>query len=299
MDFKQITTFLQVAESGSFTRAADFLMLSRAMVSIHIKQLEADLGVILLNRNTRSVELTEAGKSFYQDCLLITQNYQDAVEKIQQSETMLSGTLRLGFTYELGLEFIAPIMVNFCRQYPNLAVHYDLNSSLNELITDKLDLVIRLGNLPDSALKSRKIGQYSIVLVAAPKFVEKYPLTQLSDLITAPWITQNQWNQQSFTLIHQQVKKQPAKEFQFAVPNGQYQSNAAGLTRLMALEGLGVTICPLWLVKQDLEEGRLVEIFRDYQLPAQDIHLLFLDQNPLPQKVRLAIDWLKAHFRLG
>lgn len=142
---------------------------------------------------------------------------------------------------------------------------------------------------------SRKIGNYPIVLVATPSFMEMHLVTQLDDLVQVPWITQNQWNQRSFTLIN---KEESAKEFQFAVPNGQYQSNAAGLTRLMALEGLGVTICPLWLIEQDIEAGRLVEVFLDYQLPAQDIHLLFLDQKPLPQKVRLAIDWLKAYFRL-
>lgn len=299
MDFKQIQTFLQVAEVGSFTKAAEILSLSRSMVSIHIKQLETQLGVILFNRNTRQVALTDAGKSFYQDCRQIKKSYEEAVEKIQQSETMLSGTLRLGFTYEFGMAFIAPLMMPFCQQHPNLVMQYDVNSSINDLIADRLDLVIRLGNLPDSALKSRKLGQYEIGLIAAPAFLAKHPITQPRDIMNIPWITQNQWEQKSFALSKKAVKHQrEGQEFLFLVPLGKYQSNAVELTRQMALAGLGLTICPLWLVQEDLKRGRLVEVLPKYHLPPQDIHLLFLDQNPLPQKIRLAIDWLKDHFKI-
>lgn len=292
MEFKQIKTFLQVAELGSFTRAAEHLNLSRAMVSIQIKQLEENLGVTLFHRNTRQIELTDAGKSFYQDCQTIFQSYQQAVEKIQHNDAQLNGTLRIGSTYEFGMQFIAPILTKFCQKHPNLQIHYDVNSSINDLIADQLDIVIRLGNLPDSSLKSRKIGQFQIILVASPEFLEKYPVNQLDDLLNVPWITQTQWQNHHFTLTNNTIQQ----DFHFVPPQGKHQTNAGGLTHLMAVDVLGLTICPLWLVEDDLNHGKLIRVLPDYSLPMQDIHALYLHQKHLPNKTRLFIDYLKQYY---
>ena len=292
MEFKQIKTFLQVAELGSFTRAAEHLCLSRAMVSIQIKQLEENLGVTLFHRNTRQIELTDAGKSFYQDCQAIQQSYQQAVEKIQHNDAQLNGTLRIGSTYEFGMQFIAPILTKFCQKHSNLQIHYDVNSSINDLIADQLDIVIRLGNLPDSSLKSRKIGQFQIILVASPDFLEKYPVNQLDDLLNVPWITQTQWQNHHFTLTNHTTQQ----DFHFVPPSSKHQTNAGGLTHLMAVDGLGLTICPLWLVENDLNQGKLIRVLPDYSLPMQDIHALYLHQKHLPNKTRLFIDYLKQHY---
>lgn len=292
MEFKQIKTFLQVAELGSFTRAAEHLCLSRAMVSIQIKQLEENLGVTLFHRNTRQIELTDAGKYFYQDCQAIWQSYQQAVEKIQHNDAQLNGTLRIGSTYEFGMQFIAPILTKFCQKHPNLQIHYDVNSSINDLIADQLDIVIRLGNLPDSSLKSRKIGQFQIILVASPDFLEKNPVKQLDDLLNVPWITQTQWQNHHFTLTNPVTQQ----EFHFVPPQSKHQTNAGGLTHLMAVDSLGLTICPLWLVEDDLNQGKLIRVLPDYSLPMQDIHALYLHQKHLPNKTRLFIDYLKQHY---
>ncbi len=292
MEFKQIKTFLQVAELGSFTRAAEHLNLSRAMVSIQIKQLEENLGVTLFHRNTRQIELTDSGKSFYQDCQAIQQSYQQAVEKIQHNDAQLNGTLRIGSTYEFGMQFIAPILTQFCQKHSNLHINYDVNSSINDLIADQLDIVIRLGNLPDSSLKSRKIGQFQIILVASPNFLEKHPVNQLDDLLNVPWITQTQWQNHHFTLTNHTTQQ----GFHFVPPQGKHQTNAGGLTHLMAVDGLGLTICPLWLVEEDLNQGKLIRVLPDYSLPMQDIHALYLHQKHLPNKTRLFIDYLKQHY---
>jgi DNA-binding transcriptional LysR family regulator len=185
-----------------------------------------------------------------------------------------------------------PILTQFCQKHSNLHIHYDVNSSIKDLIADQLDIVIRLGNLPDSSLKSRKIGQFQIILVASPVFLEKYPVDQLDDLLKVPWITQSQWQNHHFTLTNHITQQ----GFHFVPPQGKHQTNAGGLTHLMAADGLGLTICPLWLVEDDLNQGKLIRVLPDYSLPMQDIHALYLHQKHLPNKTRLFIDYLKQHY---
>ncbi len=289
--FKQITVFLQVAESGSFTQAAELLNLSRAMVSISIKQLEENLGVSLFNRSTRQVSLSDAGQFFYQDCKNIKQDLQKAIERIQNNDILLSGTLRIGSTHEFGERFIAPILADFCQQYPSLGLHYYLDSSINDLITDKLDIAIRLGNLPDSTLKSRHLGQYEIVLVATPTLLQNHPITQASDILSMPWVVQNQWQYNQFVLTHTQ---QPHSNFHFSAPMGLHQSNSASLIHSMVKAGLGISICPLWMVKEDLDKQVLQRVLPDYTLPQQNIQAVYLNQRHTAQRIRLFIDFLKA-----
>jgi DNA-binding transcriptional LysR family regulator len=286
---KQINVFLQVVESGSFTKAADALGLSRAMVSLHIKDLEAYLSVSLLNRSTRKVSLSDAGQCFYQDCKNIQQDMAAAIERVQQQEQHIRGTLRISSTQEFGQRFIAPLLPLFAKQYPNLHVDYRFDSSISDLLTDKLDVAIRLGQLPDSSLKSRHLGQYDIVLAATPDYLLNHPIDKPSDLLTSPWIAQSQWQNSHFILEH---KDNPAQNFHFIAPKAQYVSNAASLTHTWLNAGLGISICPMWLIAEDLKTGKLQQVLPDYTLPKQNIQAVYLQQRHLPQKIRLFIDFL-------
>ena len=167
-NLKQIISFLQVVDSGSFTKAAEILGLSRSMVSIDIKHLEQHLNVSLLIRNTRNIALTEIGKSFYEDFKHIQLQIEEAFERSQNLATSVTGILRFSSTNEFGRKFILPLLGEFCRQYPQLQLQYSFNSSLDDLVTEKLDLVIRLGNLKDSSMRTRKIAEYPIYFGCQP-----------------------------------------------------------------------------------------------------------------------------------
>lgn len=195
-NLKQITTFLQVVDSGSFTKAADILGMSRSMVSIDIKQLEIRLNVSLLIRNTRNIALTEAGKHFYDDFKRIQLEIEEAFERSQNLATNVTGLLRFSSTNEFGQRYILPLLPEFCRLYPKLRLQYSFNSSLDDLVTEKLDLAIRLGNLKSSSLKIRKIGEYQIYIVATPELLKHYPVKGINDLAQIPWITHSLLNWQ-------------------------------------------------------------------------------------------------------
>lgn len=288
---KQIQTFLQVVESGSFTKAAEHLNISRAMASIDVKTLEQKLGVSLLVRSTRRLALTEAGKSFYQDFKAIQNQMAQAFERVQQDHHAINGTLRITSTNEFGHQYILPLIGTFCHQYPLLNVHYAFDSALNDLISDQLDLVIRLGTLKDSTFKSRLLGRYDIVLVATPEFIQQHPLAEPQALQHCPWITHS--GLQAHT--HWRLSHPTQADVVFTPPNSRYVTNTASAVRTMTLASLGVSICPYWLVAEDITQGHLTHLFPEYQLPQQSIQLLFPNQTHLPQKTRIFIDFLLAH----
>lgn len=288
-NLKQIMTFLQVVDSGSFTKAADSLGLSRSMVSIDIKNLEQKLNISLLIRNTRSIALTEAGRQLYNDFKYIQSQIEDAFEKTQHSDSVVKGILRFSSTNEFGQQFILPLLADFCRLYPQLNLQYYFNSSLDDLIADKLDLAIRLGNLGDSTLKSRKIAEYDIYLIASPQFIANNPITQLTDLSQVPWITHTRLNWQ---VSQFKLKDQQGIEYSLPLIHGAYAANSTAIIRSMALDSLGVAICPSWLVKEDIEQKKLIHLFPELSLPRQSIQILYPNRVMPPAKTRVFIDYL-------
>lgn len=291
-NLKQIMSFLQVVDSGSFTKAADILGLSRSMVSIDIKQLETELNVSLLTRNTRNIALTEVGKHFYDDFKAIQLQIDEAFERSQNLGTSVTGLLRFSSTNEFGQRFILPLLPKFCRLYPKLRLQYSFNSSLDDLVTEKLDLAIRLGNLKNSSLKARKIGDYSIYLVATSQFIEKYSINNITDLADIPWITHSllNWQDTQYFLQNNRGEKIP-----LPIIKSQYESNSAAVIHQMVLSSLGVAICPAWLVEEDIKHKRLAHLFPELHLPSQNIQLLYPNTVALPAKTRAFIDFLVSH----
>ncbi len=290
-NLKQITSFLQVVDSGSFTKAAEILGLSRSMVSIDIKQLEKQLNTSLLIRNTRNIALTEIGQHFYQDFKQIQLQIDEAFERSQHLGTSITGTLRFSSTNEFGQRFILPLLPEFCRLYPHLRLQYSFNSSLDDLVTEKLDLVIRLGNLKSSSLKTRKIGEYPIYLVATPQFIKDHSVENISDLAGVPWIGHTLLNWQDSQYI---LQNNLGEKYSLPFIRSQYESNSVTAIHQMVLSSLGIAICPAWLVNEDIQQNRLIRLFPDFSLPLQNIQLLYANTSNLPAKTRVFIDFLVA-----
>ena len=181
-------TFLAVVDFGSYTRAADFLGISKAMASLHVKSLEEALSVALLARNTRSIALTETGREFYDEFKGIVRDVGSAFDNAMHSGNRIAGRLRISTTSEYGEKYILPLIPAFLERYPGISVAYDVNSSLSDLVAEKLDLVVRLGHLADSSFKSRRLAGYDIVLVASAAFLRSHPVRRPEDLADLPWI---------------------------------------------------------------------------------------------------------------
>ncbi|MCC8379391.1 LysR family transcriptional regulator [Xenorhabdus sp. PB30.3] len=289
----RIQTFLAVVDCGSFTLAAKRLFISKAMASIHVKSLEEVLNVPLLIRNTRGITLTEAGEVLYKDFREIFSNIQTSIENISDIHRSLSGTLSITSTAEFGAQFLLPLIGEFCKLHPNLGINYYADSSLNDLISERFDLAIRLGTLRDSTLRSRKLGNYAIVMVASSEWLKNNPVKSLDDLNAVQWIASS--NLQAPTQWTLRNDKKEAFEFRAMA---RFHSNSALAIKAMVCSGLGVAILPEWMVKEEIAKGELIQLFPDYTLPKQDITIVFAGDHRIRLKCRVFIDYLiqNLHF---
>lgn len=288
----RVQTFLAVVDFGSYTRAAQYLGISKAMASLHIKALEQALASTLLIRTTRQVTLTETGQALYDEFKGIVANIDTAFDNVLHGRDRVSGKLRISSTAEYAEAFVLPILPLFTARYPEVRLSYHFNSSLNDLVAEKLDLVIRLGHLADSGFKGRQLADYAIVLVASPALLKDRQVTQPEELDAWPWIgNSNLGGPPGWTFSH------PRRgEVEVKVSPG-HESNSATAIRAMALAGLGLAVLPEWMVLDDLGNGRLVRVLPEYRLATQPVHVLFPNSAHLPRKSRVFIDFLAE--RLG
>ncbi len=286
----RVQTFLAVVDFGSYTKAANYLCISKAMASLHVKALEEVLSVSLLIRNTRNIALTEVGQNFYDEFKGIVATIDNAFENVLQGHNRISGKLRFSSTSEYGEKYILPILSRFTECYPELRLSYSFNASLNDLVAEKLDLVIRLGNLADSAFKSRKLADYEIVLVATETFLKRWPVLNPQDLNTVPWIANS--NLQGPT--HWILRHRFQGEVEVTGPN-HFESNSSTAIRAMTLSSLGVSVLPVWMVDDDIANGSLVHLLPEYTLPSQSVNVVFPNSPHLPHKSRAFIDFLLLH----
>ncbi|WP_025127989.1 LysR family transcriptional regulator [Pseudomonas sp. PH1b] len=286
----RVQTFLAVVDFASYTRAAQYLGISKAMASLHIKALEQALATTLLIRTTRHVALTDSGRELYDQFKGIVAHIDSAFDNVLHGRNRVSGKLRISSTAEYAETFVLPILPLFTARYPEVRLSYHFNSSLNDLVAEKLDLVIRLGHLADSGFKGRKLADYAIALVASPGLFAERPPLQPEDLGAWPWIcNSNLAGPPSWTLSH------PRRgEVQVPVEPG-HESNSATAIRAMALAGLGLAVLPEWMILDDLGNGRLVRVLPEYRLAAQPVHVLFPNTAHLPRKSRVFIDFLAEH----
>lgn len=289
----RIQTFLAVVECGSFSRAAEQLYISKSVASIHIKALEEELRVPLLIRNTRGFALTEAGKVFYDDFKAIFSDIRTALEHVSDRHLQVSGSLRVTSTAEFGERFLLPLITRFCTNNPELEVGYFADSSLSDLVTDQIDLAIRLGTLEDSGLKSRRLARYNLKLVASPTWLQQHPLDSVTQLSDVAWIANSNLQYPTRWLLHG-----PGGEPLTVRGRARYVSNAPPAICQMALAGLGVAVLPEWTAREPLAAGQLVELFPDYRLPSQDITAVFHNNGALPRKSRLFVDYLVENLSL-
>ncbi|PYC28730.1 LysR family transcriptional regulator [Pseudomonas mosselii] len=286
----RVQTFLAVVDFGSFTKAADFLGISKAMASQHVKALEQALGVTLLARSTRAIAPTETGQGFYDDFKVIVSDVEGAFDSVLRRHNSVAGRLRISTTGEYGERFILPLIPLFAERYPALSISYEIDSSLSDLIAERLDLVVRLGALTDSNLRSRKLADYDILLVASPAFLDRHAIARPADLADVPWIANSNLRSPTSWTLHGGRKGSAS-----VVGRAAYQSNASHAIRAMACAALGVAVLPAWLVEEDLDAGRLRRVLPDYSLPAQPISVVYPNGNHVPHKTRVFIDFLGEH----
>lgn len=286
--------FCAVVQAGSFTGAAERLQQTRAAVSFSIKQLEAELGVTLLTRTTRRIALTDAGERFYLRCLQVVEQARIAIDEARVEHGSLQGNLRITSTVEYGSKVLAPALQAFCREHPNLSVRLETHTNQVDLVRERFDVAIRLGQPQDSNYRGVCLATYDVRLVLAPSLLAAHgktiinapqQLAGLAQLVHSRFEQNNRWellDNQGCGAVYE-VQGTPW-----------LVADNASILHTFAVQGAGVALLPDWLVADDLHTGRLIDGLPGYRFPRQSVYALYPSSHHVPRKVRAWIDFIKA-----
>lgn len=281
--------FAQVAEARSFSAAAQTLSLSNTAVSKHVMMLEESLGVRLLNRTTRQVNLTEVGRAYLGRAREILADVNELEISAANLHASPRGLLRINAPVSFGSLHIAPAVSDFLDQYPDLQIDLSITDRFVDVIEDRLDVAIRGRTTPeDSSLIGRKIAPERFVLCASPAYLSGCrPPQHPNDLAAHPCFAYTQTDTWRFTRSGADI----------TIPvNGRFRSNNGEALCAAVRHGQGIALLPTFLVGDDLQKGRLRSLLPDYRVAEAGLYAIYPHRRLLSAKVRLFIDFLVARF---
>jgi DNA-binding transcriptional LysR family regulator len=285
-----LTAFVRVVDTGGFSAAGRKLNMSTTMVSNHIQALEDRLGARLLNRTTRKVSLTEVGQAYYDRCIQILSDIEQADDIAGALQSVPRGTLRI-YTNTHIVQFLSPAVAEFLATYPEVKVDLVIGERNIDLIDENFDLAVRMLPPPDSSLIVRNIATWRHVLCCSHGYVAQHGKPeQLADLTTRNCIRHisypfgDEWR-------FVDRKGAPAA----VRVSGNLISNSGETLKLAAMAGVGIYLAAGFLVRDELESGRLVRLLPDYRPVELTMNAVYPHRHHLSAKVRTFIDLLVHH----
>lgn len=287
-----ITAFVAVAEHKSFVGAAHAMGVSTSTVTRHIAQLEAHLGLRLLQRTTRHVALTEAGALYNRMCNEVFGRLADADQMMASLKSVPRGELRLSAPIALGRLQISPFIAEFHQRYPDIRVEADFTDRYVDLIEEGYDLSVRIGELPDSSLVARKVASNHRILVAAPGYFDKLPMpTKPADLADHECFSFTRYAQLAWTFVR-------GEETSTVTVGGKFRSDSSDAIYQAVTSGAGIGLVARYICHRDLAEGRLVPLLPDWRVtPETAIYVVYPSRLYLAPKVRAFSDFFAARFK--
>jgi DNA-binding transcriptional LysR family regulator len=285
-----LTAFVRVVDAGGFSAAGRKLNMSTTMVSNHVQALEDRLGARLLNRTTRKVSLTEIGKAYYDRCIQILSDIEQADDIAGALQSTPRGTLRI-YTNTHLVQFLSPVVAEFLAAYPDVKVDLVIGERNVDLIDENFDLAVRMTPTPDSSLIVRSLATWRHVLCCSHGYVEKHGKPeQLADLAERNCIRHvNYPYGDEWRFVDR--KGAPAT----VRVSGNLVSNSGETLRRAALAGVGVWLAAGFIVRDDLESGELVRLLPEYRPVEFSMNAIYPHRHHLSAKVRTFIDLLARH----
>lgn len=295
--FTSMAMFVRVVERGSFAAAAEGSGMTPTMVGNHVRELERRLKGRLINRTTRRQSLTELGRRYHARCLEILTLVDSAELDAREMQVSPRGRLRVSCPVTYGTRALVPVLANYLDRYPDVEVELSLNDRLVALAEEGFDAAIRVGELPDSGLIARPLRPSPRVACASPAYLARHGHPQVpADLA--------QHNCLAFLFA-----SGPERDWRFPRPDGKgYERinvrgrldvNGGMALREAALAGLGVILQPELMLKEDLEEGRLVRLFPDWPAPTWPVHVVHLPDTHMTPKLQSFIAFLQETLGRG
>jgi len=285
-----IRTFIQIADHGSLTRAADSLDLSRAMVSRHLEGLERWLGARLLHRTTRRVSLSEAGQEALPRLRQMLELASDVQSVAGARRTEPTGKLRITTSLSFATSSLTQAVVEFQSRYPRIEIELVTLDRAVDLVGERIDLAVRITNHLDEGVVARRLATCRSVLCASPAYLQRRGQPERpEDLAAHECITHSFGTRAEYRL-------RQAGRLTTVIVKGSISSNETLVLRQAALAGAGVAMLPTYFVVDDLARGALVRLLPDHEPEPLGIYAVFLSRQHQPQPLKLLIDFLAERF---
>jgi len=286
-------SFVKVVEHQGFSSAARQLNLATSVVTTHVKSLEERLGVRLLNRTTRSVSLTEVGREYYERCVQILSEIEDAEQAAQVLQSRPRGVLRLNTSPGIPA-VIAPFMAEYATLYPEVTIHLTATSRMLDIVEQGYDLAIWYAAVPDPGLIVRRLASYRAVICASPDYLAKHGQPQHPSELA----------HHSCLIFYDATYSKGGREWIFTGPDGDFPVHVSGALetnnpdalRGAALRGQGLLLAPTPMMVHELRSGALVPVLSEFLPREYPIEALYPNREHLPAKVRTFIDLLVKYF---
>ncbi|EPW5278788.1 HTH-type transcriptional activator AaeR [Yersinia enterocolitica] len=289
---KRMSVFAKVVECGSFTGVARQLAMSVSSISQTVSKLETELNVKLLNRSTRRIGLTEAGRIYYQGCRRMLQEVQEVHEQLYAFNNTPTGTLRIGCSSTMAQNVLATMTAEMLKEYPGLSVNLVTGIPAPDLIADGLDVVIRVGALQDSGLFSRRLGSMPMVVCAAKSYLTQHGTPEKpSDMTNFSWLEYSVRPDSNFELIA------PEGITTQISPQGRFVTNDSQTMIRWLKAGAGIAYAPLMWVIEEIKRGEVEVLFKKYHSDPRPVYALYTEKDKMPLKVQVCIDYLTEYFK--
>lgn len=289
----RIRAFIDVVEAEGFSAAARKNGRSKALLSKYVRELEDELGALLLNRTTRQFSMTEAGHTYYRTASDILKEIDNLADLVRENNQQLKGRLRVSVPRTFVDADVGQSLIDFARENPDLALEIAADDRFVDLIEEGFDVAVRITRLEDSGMIARKISDFRVHLCATREFLDRYPaLEHPTDLTRMPFIIDsNNRSQGNIRFVDAD-----STTFNVAI-NGKLEVNSPHATLRAALSGLGIAVVPDFIGRKAIESGQLLTLFNDYLPTDRGIYAVYPHRRYLPAKVRIFVDYLHNWFR--
>lgn len=294
--FKAIDSFMRVAKTRSFSEAANQTGMSRSMISRHVRMLEGQLGVQLLNRTTRSVKLTGVGVAYYEFCERMLRQWEEKERSVLRSRHELRGSIKVAAPKSFGSMYLSDAVAGFSLQHPHIKVSLileDYTFRVYDFMEKGLDVAIRLSPIRDSAIIARKIAMLRWVLCASPQY-----LSQHGEPKAPGDLSKHQCLAHLRLDAHDRIWRLMGPRGQESIRiDGPFSSNSGLVLRKAVLAGLGIGLLPWYAVGDELKAGSLVQILPRYKVADRPLYVVYPHGKFVAPAIRAFVGFLSTWFR--
>jgi DNA-binding transcriptional LysR family regulator len=289
----RMRAFIDVVEAEGFSAAARKIGRSKALLSKYVRELEDELGALLLNRTTRQFSLTEAGHTYYRRASEIVREVDSLADAVRESSGDVRGRIKLSAPRTFADAPVGQSLIDFAREHPDIVLDIHLDDRFVDLVEEGFDLAIRISRLESSSLIARRLSPFSVRVCGAPELIGRVGMpAHPRDLARAPCIidTNGRW------LANWPFRGDDGDTTSVAV-SGPIEVNSPIAARAAAVAGLGFAVLPDFIAQPEIMSGRLVPVLDDRILQGGGIFAVYPHRRYLPAKVRVFVDFLVQWFK--